>query len=302
MNLFFPLLTQIVIMFVLMAIGLLLVRTKLMSTATTKDLGKLLLYAVFPAIIIKSYWVEFSLERALALALTFVLSLAALVIAMIVARITHRRDGVAQFSAAFSNAGFIGIPLIQSTLGEDAVFYSVCFIALLNILQWTYGQYLLTRSRDCLSLRSTLTSPMLVSFAVGVVLFVLHVPQIPIALNLLTTLGNLNTPLAMIILGAYLAESSPRALFLDARLYGVSLVRLAVIPLVTAAFFALIPADATMKLAILIAAATPTGANVAIFCQQRGGDYTYACNMVCMTTLLSIVSIPVIIGITAGWM
>ncbi len=297
-----PLIRQIAIMFILMGVGALFRRKGWLSGGAARDLGKLLLNLVMPAVIIKSFWIGYTPERAAGLSVALALSAALLVLAMLVARAVQPRDGIAQFSVAFSNAGFIGIPLIQATLGEEAVCYVAPFIALLNALQWTYGQYLLTGSREHVRPRQALLNPMVIALVLGLALFYTRMPSIAFAGTLLESVGALNSPLAMIILGCYLAESDIRALAKRCSLYLVSLERLIVIPALSAGLLALIPCSVDIKLALLIAAATPTGANVAIFAQQQGCDHRYACSIVCATTLASLVTIPLVIAAASALM
>lgn len=187
--------------------------------------------------------------------------------------------------------------LLGLSLGKTPFFLIACMIALLNAVQWTYGQYLLSGSKDCVNLRAIMTSPMVLSLIAGVVVFVARIPMIPIADSLLSLIAALNTPLAMLTLGIYLAQSDLRALAGTKSLYRVSAVRLFAIPLLSLLLLSIVPCGKGIKLALLIAAATPTGANVAIFSQQLDKDYRYACGTVCITTLLSMLSMPLMIAV-----
>lgn len=137
---------------------------------------------------------------------------------------------------------------------------------------------------------------MLIGLVLGVALFLIRLPVPPVAATIMSTIANLNSPLAMIILGAYLAKSSPRELFGTPRTYAVSLVRLVLVPLATIALFMVIPCPSAVKIAILIAAAAPTGSNVAVFCQQLDRGTNAASNVVCLSTLLSLATVPVVVA------
>ena len=106
----------------------------------------------------------------------------------------------------------------------------------------------------------------------------------------------MNAPVAMIILGIYLAQMKLRDLFTDRAVYLCALMRLIVIPLATAAVLALIPGNEMLKMSVLIVAATPVGSNVAIFAQMAGVDYTQAVKDICLSTLLCIVTIPLVLS------
>ena len=286
--------SQCLVMFAVMGLGCLLVKLGMLSPTTTRELGSLLLNVVFPVVIVRSFWGMYTPERLENLVFTMVLSALALGLAMLIARLVFPRDGVLEFAAAFSNAGFIGIPLVQAAFGAEAVFFIAPFIAALNVLQWTYGRWRISGSTESISMRSVLSSPMLIALILGTVLFLVRMPIPPIAQTLMGTIANLNSPLAMLILGSYLANADLRTLLTTPKAYQASVARLVLIPLVSIALFAVIPEAREVKLAILIAAAAPVGSNVSVFCQQLGQGTNKPSITVCLSTLLSLVTLPLI--------
>lgn len=300
MELGFILLKQILIMFIFMAIGYVLFKKQKITTNGSKDIGTLLIYCVIPIIIIKSFWISYSQEKLEILISTFFISLAVLLISMLISYLFFKDNGVKNFGAAFSNAGFIGIPLVTAVLGGDSVFFIACIIAELNIFQFTYGVFIMTKKKDVISYKKILTNPILISFVIGIFIFLLRIPEIDIATQTMSLISGINTPLAMIISGVYLAQADFKLMFSSKDLYLISLVRLVIIPIATLLFLMILPKDLyTAKLAILIAASAPTGSNVAIYAQQYEKDYSSAVLIVCITTILSIITLPIIISIAA---
>ncbi len=293
------LLKQNFLMLLYLLIGYFLFRKELVGTAGSSDMGRMLLYIIMPAAILKSYLADYSPEMLTGLIISFLAALFSLLLAILVSRIFFRREEpIERFGAAFSNAGFIGIPLVQMTLGNDAVFYISSYVALLNIFQWTYGVLILTQDKSVLSLRKLRTNPIILSFLGGLLLFFLPVALPNSLTGMIGALASMNGPLAMIVLGTYLAQIPLRALFTEKIVYRCILIRLIVIPLLTAVLMALFPAQYhTIKLTVLIAAAAPVGSNVAIFAQLYKQDYTRAVKEICLSTLLCIVTLPCIIGI-----
>lgn len=293
------LLKQNMVMFVYLVIGFFLYKKKLVSAQGSADIGRILLYIVMPTAILKSYLAEFSLERLEGLAVSFLAALLSLLLAIAVSRIAFKKEqGIERFGAAFSNAGFIGIPLVQMTLGEEAVFYVSSFVALLNILQWTYGLVTITGDRTLVSVKRLKTNPIILSFLAGIALFLLPV-SLPAALeNVVATIASMNGPLAMIVLGVYLGQVPLGSLFSGGVVYRCTLVRLVIIPALTIALMMVFPEKYhMMKLTILIAASAPVGSNVAIFAQLYDQDYTQAVKEVCLSTLVCILTLPLILGI-----
>ena len=297
MELIAILLKQIVIMFILMLIGLLLFRCKKITKDGSKELGNLLIYVIMPCVVINAYMTEFSVERFQGLALSFGLSAIALVLAMAISRLIFKKHPIENFGTAFSNAGFMGIPLVQAVLGAEAVFYVSAFVALLNLLQWTYGVFVITRDKRQISARKIVTNPVLISMVVGIVLFVLPVEVPAVFTGTFSLIAGMNAPIAMISLGTYLAQTTARQMFTDKTAYASTFVRLIIIPAVTLLVLTPIPSRfMTLKLAILIVAATPVGSNVAIFAQIHNKNYTQAIKSVCLSTVCSIVTIPLLMA------
>lgn len=293
------LLRQNLVMLVYMMIGYFLYKKKLVSAGGSADIGRILLYIIMPAAILKSYLADFSQERLEGLFVSFLAALLSLLLSIAAARIAFSKEqGIERFGAAFSNAGFIGIPLVQMTLGEEAVFYVSSYVALLNILQWTYGLVTITGDRSLISVKRLRTNPILLSFLAGIALFLLPVSLPETAENVVGTIAAMNGPLAMIVLGVYLGQVPLRSLFSGRVVYRCALVRLIVIPVLTMALLFVFPEKYHMlKLTILIAASAPVGSNVSIFAQLYGQDYMQSVKEVTLSTLLCIITLPLILGI-----
>ncbi len=293
------LLRQNLVMLVYMMIGYFLYKKKLVSAGGSADIGRILLYIVMPAAILKSYLADFSRERLEGLFVSFLAALLSLLLSIAAARIAFSNEqGIERFGAAFSNAGFIGIPLVQMTLGEEAVFYVSSYVALLNILQWTYGLVTITGDRSLISVKRLRTNPILLSFLAGIALFLLPVSLPETAENVVGTIAAMNGPLAMIVLGVYLGQVPLRSLFSGHVVYRCALMRLIVIPVLTMALLFVFPEKYHMlKLTILIAASAPVGSNVSIFAQLYGQDYMQSVKEVMLSTLLCIITLPLILGI-----
>lgn len=290
---------QNITMFIYLMVGFCLFKKHLITPQGSGEIGKTLLYVIMPMAIVRSYMKEFSMEMLIGLLVSFVAALASLLLAMAVSTLVFRKkSAIRQFGAAFSNAGFIGIPLVQMTLGDEAVFYVASFVAILNILQWTYGVYIMTRDKSTIQLKKIATNPIVISFVLGILLFFLPVELPGLVAGVIGTLASMNGPLAMIVLGAYLAQVPLKELFTDRLTYLCAAVRLLVIPLLTIALLFLVPSRfVAIRLAVLLAAAAPVGSNVAIFAQIYGKEYTDAVKDVCLSTVLSILTLPLIVGL-----
>ncbi|MDY3691550.1 MAG: AEC family transporter [Dysosmobacter sp.] len=292
------LLRQIAIMALLMAVGIYLSRKGFLSPQGTKDQGAILLRIIIPCVIVKSYITTYSRERLLELALSAGLALVAFILAMGIAYLVYgKRRRIENFASAFCNAGFIGIPLAQAVIGDEGVFYMAASVALLNLFQWTYGVYIMTDRRDSISAKTIAKNPVVIAIVIGIALFLSRLPVPGIVTSTLGYIAGMNTPVAMILMGTYMAKLPWRKL-LDKRAYGCVLLRLVVIPaVVLAVFWALPITNQNVALAAYLAAATPVGANICVFAQQYDCDYEFSVVTVCLSTVLSIVTVPLMVSL-----
>lgn len=290
-------------MFLLMSIGYGLFKAKKITLQGNKELGILLIYVILPASIIKSYITDYSQEKLYGLFVSLLAAIAALAVSVIISRFVFgNRQKVEHFGTAFSNAGFLGIPLVKAIVGESAVFYVAAFVALLNILQWTYGVVVMSGSREAISFKKIATNPVIISLEIGLFLFISQLAVPSIFTDTIAILGNMTAPVAMITLGVYLAQMKFQELFQEKWAYLSTLLRLIIIPVITLGLLTLLPVQyRDIKLTILIAAAAPVGSNVAIFAQLNGLDYTRAVKSICLSTLFCIVTMPILIGV-AGFL
>lgn len=293
------LLKQVLIMFALMGVGYIAYGKKWITDQGTKDIGKLLLNVAIPVIVISNFCVERTAAKTQDLLSSAALSILCMLISIVLSvLIFHKSDRIAEFSSAFSNAGFIGIPLVQATFGSGAVFYISIMIVLINLLQWTYGVFTITDDKSVMDLKKVATNPIVISVLIGLVLYFGNIKLPSTVSSLFTSISSINTPLAMFSSGVYLAQSDLLGMLRKKQVYFVSFIRLLLIPLVITAVFRFLPfGSEELKLAILCAAACPVGSNVAIFAQQYDKDYKSGVEYVCVSTLLSILTLPLIVYI-----
>lgn len=288
---------QTLTMALYMLMGYLLFKGGKISVEGSRSLAAVLLWLVIPCVVINSFCVEPSKEKLIQMLVSTLLGGLALVLAMSIAGCLFRKLPVDNFAAAFSNAGFMGIPLVRACFGDEAVFFLVGFVALLNLLQWTYGAFVLSHGKAKMGMKQILLNPISISLLLGMLLFATGAgTKLPdVVQNTVKGINGLNGPLAMLVLGVYLGQIDPKNLLISKRLYLLSFVRLLLIPVLTLLVLWLLPVDTTIALTVLTAACAPVGSNVAVYAQVYGEDYPYACQTVAMSTLLSVVTIPLIL-------
>ncbi len=296
MDILLPLLLQILKMFMLMGVGYYLYKKKLFDDEVVKQLGNFLLMYVIPSVLVTSFIREFNIQEFQYLGIAFALSIVAIAIGIVYARIVYKKEQILEkFACIFSNASFIGIPIIVAMFGQDAVFYLSAYVVTFIILVWTYGIYLMTNDKKEVSIKKVLMNPNTIAVIIGLLLYCTPLELPVIVVDVFKSIGSMNTPLSMIVLGTYLAKDSIFKLFTSKKYYIVAMNRLLVIPLLTIVFLKFIPNEyMTLKLIVLVVNSVPSANTLAILAQRFGYNYTSAAHMISFTTLACIVTIPMV--------
>ena len=287
------LISKLLVMFLFMIIGVILFQRNIITEAGSESLANLLIHLILPCVIVNGFLAERTTEKLYGFLISLFASVLILCVSIFIARKCFPKNPIGHFAAAFSNPGFFGIPLIVSVLGADNVFYIAPFIACLNILQWTYGVAVLKNERITINLGKIIKSPFTISFMAGIVLFLCQIPFPGIFKTVISASADLNTPIAMIVSGIYLAKANIRSMLTEIQFYKISIVRLVLIPAISFLLLSLIPNTfLAVKMSLFLAAACPVGSNVAVYAQLHGKNYIYAVQSVVLSTLLSMVTIP----------
>lgn len=289
--------TQTVAMFLMMAVGIVLIRAKMLDAQSVSRIANIAVYVSTPAVVLNSLATTFDMDRLVGGIWCFSLSALFTAASGVVARLVFRdRKRVAQVGVLVSNMGFLGVPLVESVVGEEYVFYvSACIAAQIPFI-WSYGLWLITQDRSTISLRRIVTNPSIIAVVVGVALFLCSVSLTGVLEVAVSDMANLNTGLAMLILGSYLAQTDIRSLLRDTSLYLANFLRLVVVPALCVAVLAVLPLSTPIKLTVLIANSAPCGTTSALFSQLFGGDYRYGAGLVSSSTLLSLVTLPAVLA------
>ena len=305
---------QVGVLFALMSVGFLCNRRRLLNDVAIKGVTELLVLIVTPCVIIHSF-IQQTFSPSLLGDLGWALAAAIfshVVGSMIALFCLHdrdaRREGVLRFAAIFSNAGFMGLPLEYAILGADGVFFGAMYVVVFNIACWTWGVAVMCRGAKVTNLRSILVNPGTVGVALGLPFFLFSLKLPEVVGRPLQMLADLNTPLAMIMVGWYLAESGKcKVESVKCKMKGVFLIfkvgalRLVVVPLAVIGAFvgirACVPSlNPVMAVAIVTAASAPVAALTTVIAARYNRDVTTATGLVSGTTLLSILTMPPIIG------
>ena len=289
-------------MFVLMAVGFVLYRRGFITDAGTAQMSDLVLYVANPVLIAQGLsCAPLSLRCSSARVGVALLAAVTLAFSVGLGLIAYRGDvpphaAVGRFAVTFSNAGFIGIPLALVVAGQDCIFYISIANTVQTALVWTYGVRLVSGSRSEASPKKVLLNPAIVAMAIGLVCFFTSWEPPALVDTSLDALGNLNTGLVMLVLGAYLGKCRLSEVLTDIQLYKVAALRLVAMPLVAVgclmALANMFVLDEAVRISVVMYQAMPVAAVTSLFANKYEVDAAFGTKTVAATTLLSLITLP----------
>jgi hypothetical protein len=292
---------QSAIMLILIVTGILCYKLKFISKDGSKEISALLLNIINPVIIVSSFQKDINSELLKNLAVTAVATVSALVIAIIVTNLIFIRNknnpdtSIEKFSCIYSNCAFMGIPLVNALFGSEGVFYLTVFIAIFNLFVWTHGIILISGEKNFNSIKNAVISPSFISIIIGFITFIAQI-KFPETINIaFGYISDVNTPLAMITAGITIAQADVLGAFKKAKVYLISAVRLIILPLILILIMKPLPFDSTVIMTILVAASTPCAAICTLLSIQYNKNSLYASEIFTVSTLLSVITLPLML-------
>lgn len=298
------LLQQMIIMFLLMSVGFVGSKIGMITEETSKRLSAIVVNIANPAMILVSGISDEKMEGRELLSLTVVI-LAIYAVLLLLAyllpvllRVDPKSRGVYQAMTVFSNIGFMGYPIIAALYGSSAVLYGALYSIPFNILIYTFGVSALRKKENGeekkkLSLKEVLNIGVITSI-ISLILYLWQIRVPGFFTDTLNYLGNLTAPLSMMVIGASMTSISLRELFTDVRLLLFSLIKLLLIPVLGMLLIRQVVTNEVICGVFMIMLATPAGSMTAMLAQEYDGDYETASRGVTLTTLLSVITMPVV--------
>lgn len=201
--------------------------------------------------------------------------------------------GIIRFATTFSNAAYMGFPLIQAMYGSEGVLYASVYVTVFNILLWTVGIVYVSESMSFKELlKKIVTCPPIISVAVGLVIFLARIPVADVLKDTFNVVGGMNTPLSMIITGITISQFPLLSILKDKRVYVTVIVRMFIIPVICTLVMYLIHACGMVAVITIILEACPCAAITTLFAIKFGHDQKLAVGAVTLSTLISIITLP----------
>lgn len=296
--------SQISILFLLIIIGYLLSKLKMITEDMIKGLTNFILNIALPAMIIAGMMIPRTSNKLKESVLVLIIALATYTLSFFIARIVtgiikppESQKGIFEFALIFSNVGFMGFPVISIIFGEEAIFYAAIYNVVFVALVYTLGIYLVTISKDTYKLNfRTIFNAGFIASSMGYIIFALAIPVPKVLKGAISLVGNTTTPISMVVIGAMLSNLSLDKMFNNWRIYIIAIVRVFALPLIVFVFLKyMLPIDNTTIVGVaVIVAGMPVAANAALITQEYGSQPELASQCVFISTLISIISIPML--------
>ncbi len=267
-------------------------------------ISKLVLYIASPAMIIAPFISSYKGEMLEGIVWTFLFSFFSHLLFYFVAHLIlgeEKMKRTLRFAVVFSNAGYMGIPLIESLLGAEATIYATAYNVTFNIFLWTLGCFIYTRDKKFMRPKKILTTPVIIACFIGLLLFFTpasdYVPTV--AVQAVNMLKSLVAPLSMLVVGYQAATADYKKIFANGRMWLATALRLIACPAAIFAVMKLAAAlgiyqSATVATVVLIASATPAATSTSMFAEMFDGDAPLSGVAVPLTTVLSLITMPAV--------
>lgn len=319
---------QVALLFLMMVPGIILKKCRLSTDTFGKGLSNLVLYIAQPALIFMAYVRPYDGKILLNSLYVFIFSVVVHAIFSAVAMLSFKKspDGrrrMLRFATIFSNAAFMGIPLIAAVLEDTypgATLYASIYNITFNLFLWSLGVYICTNDKDRnengiedhieeikggASLMKAIIHPVTIAAFVGLLFFILPIDNViteklTIVSEAFTMLKNLVAPLSMVVIGLRLADIDFRGIFKDKDMYIFLLLRHIALPLVTVGIVRLVmltglDISPAVYQVVVIMASAPAATSATMFAEKYDCDAPYVSRLVTVSTLLSILTMPLML-------
>ncbi|MDE6470892.1 MAG: AEC family transporter [Eubacterium sp.] len=296
---------QVLILYLIAGIGFVTDKIGIFKKDDGKRLIDLLFNVILPIAIIHTFMtMEYTAEHVKGIFIAFACAFATHIFGALVSALTFRKRslkerGIYHYAMILSNAAFLALPLAKSVIGDEGIFYCSVYVAVFNMVAFTLGVYQISGREAKLNLKKLIFNPGSMSVIIGLPLFFIQ-PNIPYFIEYpMELVGNCNSPLAMIVFGTFLANSNFKNMFAKKEIYFVSFIRLIFVPLCMLGLFYICGVRGQLLVAMIISASAPTATNTAMYAAKYDNDTALGSEVVAQSSVLSIVTMPVLVALAA---
>lgn len=298
---FITVFTQVSVLMLMIAVGFIAAKTGIMTEAGAACCTDIALIIATPCVIIKSLMRRFDAAVMKSLLLAVVLTLLVQVLMITLGTLLLRskdlrRQRTLRFGSIFANCGFMSLPLQEVMLGADGTLYGSAYVIMFNLVVWSYGVYLISGDKRYIQPKKLFVNPGIAGLLIGLIIFVFSVPVPRVLSSTVNYLAAIYTPLPMLIIGYHLSKTNVLKAFKDFQCIIAVLLRLIVYPLVSLGVLYILGVRGTLLVSVIISLSAPVAAVTTMFSSKfGGGDTALSVDMVSLSTVLSIITMPAVI-------
>ena len=298
---FITVFTQVSVLMLMIAVGFIAAKTGIMTEAGAACCTDIALIIATPCVIIKSLMRRFDAavmkSLLLAVALTLLVQVLMITLGTLLLRSKDlRRQRTLRFGSIFANCGFMSLPLQEVMLGSDGTLYGSAYVIMFNLVVWSYGVYLISGDKRYIQPKKLFVNPGIAGLLIGLIIFVFSVPVPRVLSSTVNYLAAIYTPLPMLIIGYHLSKTNVLKAFKDVKCIIAVLLRLIVYPLVSLGALYILGVRGTLLVSVIISLSAPVAAVTTMFSSKfGGGDTALSVDMVSLSTVLSIITMPAVI-------
>ena len=283
-------------MFLLVGIGFFIRKKGIVNTEGRMNMINLCLYITLPFNVLHSFLRKWDWNLFIACGVIILLSVGFNAISVFFSAVLYKkqeenRQKSLKYGTIISNSGFLGNPMVEGIYGSEGLLYAALFMLPVRIVMWTIGIAVFLKGRKEKLWKNVLTHPCIVAIYAGVIIMVCGIQFPTFVEKTIVGISGCNTPLSMMLVGMMLAEVKPKGL-IDKTMVFYTAIRLLVIPAVVFAITAFLQLDGMLRGITVIMAGMPAPITTALLSAKYGGDEKYATGMVFLSTILSLITLP----------
>ena len=287
---------MVIVLFIIMLIGVLLGKMKVINSESRSTISFLIINVSMPMLIVSSSNLEFNEQTKNESMWLIIMSVAAFFFSILLAQLIFKK-AVPRCATVFSNAGYMGLPVLNSILGPKGLFLGAIFQMVFHLFTWTYGISLFTKSNKFKDSLKKMINPSLIAVAIAIVLMFTGWKIPDTIQTVLKMMGELTTPLSMLLIGATLAQVSLKEVIRLKQIYLVTALRLLIIPAFVLLFLLFPSIPKISVYVVFVINAMPTAAITGILAMKYNNDEKLASSIVAFSTLISIITLFLITNV-----
>lgn len=287
---------MVIVLFIIMLIGVLLGKMKVINSESRSTISFLIINVSMPMLIVSSSNLEFNEQTKNESMWLIIMSVAAFFFSILLAQLIFKK-AVPRCATVFSNAGYMGLPVLNSILGPKGLFLGAIFQMVFHLFTWTYGISLFTKSNKFKDSLKKMINPSLIAVAIAIVLMFTGWKIPDTIQTVLKMMGELTTPLSMLLIGATLAQVSLKEVIKLKQIYLVTALRLLIIPAFVLLFLLFPSIPKISVYVVFVINAMPSAAITGILAMKYNNDEKLASSIVAFSTLISIITLFLITNV-----